>query len=147
MSENAIKISIALELVFSTALADLHIQGSRKCAGFSLVAGSEGDFHPSGFSSLWIFIPLDSTCFSHGVWTPLMKKPGLVQSIWAHPWGLGTFLGSAHAPSPGFFPACRGTFKALHLALLLGVFPDSVTSSISMMAHRGCSQNPSQSVA
>lgn len=131
VSENAIKISIAFELLFSAALADVHIQGCRKCVGFSLMAGSGGDSHPCGFSPPWI----QPAPLTVSVWTPWMKRPGLVQRVWAHPWGPCTFLGSAQAPFPGLFPACLGTFTGLHLAVSLDV-PDSVTSWISMMAHR-----------
>lgn len=142
VSEYAIKISTASELVFSATLADVHSEECRKCAGFSLVAGSGGVSHPPGFSSLWIQLAPVTV----SVWTPLVKRPGLVQKVWAHPWDLCTFPGSAQAPFPGSLPACPGTFKGLHLALLLDVFPDSDPLNL-YDGSQGYSQNPFQSVA
>lgn len=141
VSENAIKISIAFELVFSAGLADVQLQGCRKCVGFSLVAGSGGDSHPPGFSSLW---------FSSPGFSLLLSQP-----VCGHHWwkGLGLSKGSVHiprvCPSPiprlvpclamhiqRFTPGCVIGYRSRFCRLL-----DLCDGS------QGYSQNPLQSVA
>lgn len=139
MCENAIKISIAFELFFSAALTDVHIQGCRKCVGFSLVAGSGGDSPCSGFSSLWILITLCSACSSHSQCVGTIDE-----KAWACPKGLGTSMGPVHiprvcpSPIPRLIPCLSSLIQRFtpDPIRLLDVFPDSVTSSISVMAHR-----------
>lgn len=143
MSENAITISIASELFSSAALTDMHIQGCRKCVGFSLVTGSGGGSQPYGFSSLWILIPLDS--HRSGFSLLLSQCVGTIsENAWACSKGLGTSMGPVHiprvcpSPIPRLIPCLSSPIQRFtpDPIRLLDVFPDSVTSLISVMAHR-----------
>lgn len=91
------------------------------------------DSHPSGFSSLWI----------HSL---LLSQSVNDEKVWACPKGRGTSMGPVHIPRvcPSPIPRLIPCFSR-HIQRFTpdpirfyweAVFPDSLTSSISVLAHR-----------
>lgn len=130
VSENAIKIPTSVWAGFQCC------PGCRKCATFSLVAGSGSDFHPSGFSLLL------SRCVDT-----------IAEKAWACPKDLGTSMGSVHiprvcpSPIPWLIPCFSRHIQRFTPGSIIRCFPRLCNLLDLCDGSQGYPQSPFQSVA
>jgi len=111
VSRNAIKKSIAFELIFSVALAEIH--------------------------ALFLLLWIQPSVLIVGMLTPLLKQAGSVHRVhrgWQHLWGPCTSLEPAPTPFPGSSPVLLVWYYRLIPSLLMALLGS--TGKLLFWTHR-----------